>query len=330
MAKTPLFDYLLVIPRIRVQNANAISSALTHGFPSMSAFFGVMWTLQRKVDKVLPDLRFQAVGVVAHGHQEQIDPNYFASTFNLTRNPVESTGKTAPINEEGRMHLDISLVFAVQSAELRDERMAQAQAEQVRSWLANMRIAGGSIIPSTVNLARQKPWVIAQTGDEQSKQAVFEKLKMRLLPGFVLVERPDLLLARHNELKVTAPDASLLDAWLSLARVNWNWQAAESGKSGEWVSDRPKGSGWIVPIPVGYGALTEPLPAGSVANARDNETPFRFVESIYGMGQWLSPHRLQHAQDLLWFTDNQPEAGLYRWRNAYIKNASQYDDEIDF
>jgi CRISPR-associated protein Csy2 len=29
---------LLVLPHLRIQNANAISSPLTHGFPSMTAF----------------------------------------------------------------------------------------------------------------------------------------------------------------------------------------------------------------------------------------------------------------------------------------------------
>ena len=331
MSNCPDFDYLLVIPRIRVQNANAISSALTHGFPSMSAFFGVMWALQRKADKLLPDLRFQAVGVVAHGHQEQIAKDYFASTFNLTRNPIEKDGKTAPINEEGRMHLDISLVFAVQSPELRNEKTAEAQAEQIRDWLADMRIAGGSVMPSTVSARRQKPWVIAQTGDAQGRRKEFDKLKMRLLPGFALVERADLLAERHKQLQNTQSNASLLDAWLSLSRVNWQWQEAEEGK-GEWVSDRPTGSGWIVPIPVGYGALTDVLPAGTVASARDNDTPFRFVESVYGIGQWIGPHRVQQAEDLLWFADNQPDSGLYRWRNTYINATSQYDDddELDF
>ena len=32
--------------------------------------------------------------------------------------------------------------------------------------------------------------------------------------------------------------------------------------------------------------------AGSVLNARDAATPLRFVESVYSMGEWISPHRL--------------------------------------
>ena len=40
MSALPPSPALLVLPRLRIQNANAISSPLTHGFPSMTAFLG--------------------------------------------------------------------------------------------------------------------------------------------------------------------------------------------------------------------------------------------------------------------------------------------------
>jgi CRISPR-associated protein Csy2 len=60
---------------------------------------------------------------------------------------------------------------------------------------------------------------------------------------------------------------------------------------------------------------------GSVANARDATTPFRFVESLYSMGEWIGAHRLRSAQDLLWYSDSQPEEGLYRCRNDYLADS---------
>ena len=48
MSQRPEFTHLLVLPRLRVQNANAISSPLPHGFPAMTAFLGLMWALERK------------------------------------------------------------------------------------------------------------------------------------------------------------------------------------------------------------------------------------------------------------------------------------------
>jgi len=130
--------------------------------------------------------------------------------------------------------------------------------------------------------------------------------------------RPDQRLAERRQ---TTPAASRLDAWLSLSRVNWHYDAQANEGKGAWQSDRKKGTGWIVPIPVGYGALGELHPAGTVANARDAGTPFRFVESLYSMGEWIGPHRLRRPQDLLWYADSRPDDGLYRCRNDYVAPA---------
>lgn len=320
MAECPYVENLLVIPRLRVQNANAISSPLTHGFPSITAFLGLMWALERKTRAAGLDLQFNAVGVVAHSVEEQITEGGFVNEFRLTRNPVDKDGSTAAIVEEGRVHLDISLVFAVDSSHLSgsgDEAKAEL-AKQVRDILMQMRIAGGSVIESQAPRHKQRPYIVSLSDEENapvSPEECFRKLKLQLLPGFALVERADLLEQRHQELQLTQPDASRIDAWLSLARINWQWHTDEEGK-GEWQHDR-KGLGWVVPIPVGYGALSDVQPAGTVANVRDRQTPFCFVESLYGIGQWLSPHRLIAPQQLLWYADSQPENGLYRCRNDY-------------
>ncbi len=324
MIECPQFDFLLVMPRLRVQNANAISSPLTHGFPSMTAFLGLLWALERKTHTAGLDLKFNAVGVVTHRHQELTTEGGFVEAFRLTRNPVDKDGTTAAIVEEGRIHLDISLVFAVQSDALADERSASITVRRVHDLLCQMRIAGGSIIPSTVQRRRQLPYVVAQTGDSQGCEVLFNQLKLRLLPGFALVERQDLLSQRYASLLEADPQATQLDAWLSLSRVNWRWHESDQSEPGkQWQNDR-KGLGWIVPIPLGYGALGDLHPPGRVANTRDRETPFRFVESIYGVGQWLSPHRLQDARQLLWYADSQPDDGLYRCRNDF-RPATAYD-----
>ncbi|MFT3760538.1 type I-F CRISPR-associated protein Csy2 [Thauera sp.] len=312
MAECPHFEHLLVLPRLRVQNANAISSPLTHGFPSITAFLGLMWALERKTQAAGLDLQFNAVGVVAHSHQEQVTDSGFVHSFRLTRNPLDKDGSSAAIVEEGRIHLDISLVFAVQSQALLDTQAASGIAARVRDLLAAMRIAGGSVIQSHATLSRQRPYVVSMTGDAEGREKLFNQLKLRLLPGFALVERSDLLEQRHQDLQAQQPDTTRLDTWLSLSRINWRWQE----NNGQWQHDR-KGLGWIVPIPLGYGALGELQPAGSVANARDRDTPFRFVESLYGIGQWISPHRLHNTRQLLWYADSQPDDGLYRCRNDY-------------
>lgn len=318
MSKLLPFRHLLVIPHIQVQNANAISSPLTHGFPAMTAFLGLMWALERKTAAAGLDLQFNAVAVTVHHHEEQATSGGFVNTFHLTRNPVDKDGSTAAIVEEGRIHMEISLVFAVNSDALNDgtEETQAAISKQVTELLSQMRIAGGSVIPARHSSWRQSPYALTLSDDLQAREQVFCRLKMRLLPGFTLVERSDLLEQRLEQMQAEEPNASKLDAWLSLARINWRYQPPlEENKKGQWQHDRT--DGWIVPIPIGYGALTDELPAGSVANARDPSIPFRFVESLYSTGQWLSPHRLQHVEQMLWYADSQPENGLYRCRNDY-------------
>ena len=88
MNTLPHFTHLLVLPHLKVHNANAVSSPLTHGFPSITAFLGLMWALERKTRAAGLDLEFGAVGVVCHDRQEQTTEGGFVKSFRLTRNPV--------------------------------------------------------------------------------------------------------------------------------------------------------------------------------------------------------------------------------------------------
>ncbi|GAB4062508.1 type I-F CRISPR-associated protein Csy2 [Uliginosibacterium sediminicola] len=315
-------DALLILPHLRIQNANAISSPLTHGFPAMSAFLGLMWALERKLAGAWP-LVFDGLGVICHSHEEQTTEGGFTRAFRLTRNPVGKDGSTAAIVEEGRIHLELTLVFGIRGGIIAESDEArQACAVALADTLAQMRVAGGSVLP------RQSGWrfqpkiqVFDEKPDDAAKQ--FRQLRRRWLPGFALVSRDDLLARRLSTLRSTQATATALDAWLDLARFNWRSDVKETldPDTGEvkkreivWQNDR---EGWLVPIPVGYGALSDLHPAGTVANARDATTPFRFVESLYSIGEWLAPHRLQSPQQLLWYADSDAEAGLYRVRNDY-------------
>ncbi len=314
----PQFTHLLVLPRLRVQNANAISSALTHGFPSMTAFLGLMWALERKaVAAGIDRVAFNAVGVVSHGWQEQTTEGGFVKSFRLTRNPVEKDGGTAAIVEEGRIHLDVSLVFAL-TAEDWDEAQRQTDVSALGELVSGMRVAGGTVMPPEhAWQQRYQPWLVDLTGDSEDQQKAFRKACVRLLPGTALVARDDLIDQRLQALRDDNPSATRLDAWLSLSRIEWHYDDSANNGKGAWQSNRRKGDGWIVPMPVGYGALSELHPPGSVRNARDATTPFRFVESLYSVGEWVGAHRLSSPKQLLWYADSRPDDGLYRCRNDY-------------
>lgn len=321
---------LLVLPRLRVQNANAISSPLTWGFPSITAFTGLMTALARRLG---PDaaISFKAVGVICHAFEAQVTQGGYTRSFCLTRNPVLQDGSTAAIVEEGRVHLDLTLVFEVKLAAnlLNDTERAQ-YAAQISEWVAGMRIAGGSVMPplmGSVGKLRRSPRpqlvLLAEDPDMRAKQ--FKRLARQWLPGFALVSRDDVLQNRLEALRASTPAAqpSLLDAWLDLSRINHRatTQTVLDETSGEpaelvqWATDsRP---GWLVPIPVGYAALSELYAPGAVAGARADGVPFQFVESVYSIGQWISPHRLDDLAQLTWRPDYTTATGLYRCINAY-------------
>jgi CRISPR-associated protein Csy2 len=317
MSDFPRFNHLLVLPHLRVQNANAVSSPLTHGFPSITAFLGLAWALERKARQAGLAVEFNAVGVVSHGQQELVTEDGFVKSFRLTRNPVDKDGGSAAIVEEGRIHLDLSLVLAIH-AEHWDAEAQASDLAAIVGLLGSMRVAGGTLLaPERPQSRRHRPWLADFTGTDSDRSKAFREVCVRLLPGSALVSREDLIDQRLAELRIKAPDASPLDAWLSLARINWHYDPDTDGGKGGWQSDRKKGSGWTVPIPVGYGALGDLHAAGSVPNTRDATTPFRFVESLYSIGEWIGPHRLHSPQQLLWYADSRPDDGLYRCRNDY-------------
>ena len=332
---------ILVLPHLRIQNANAIGSPLTHGFPSITAFTGLMWALERKLAQAGVPLRLHGVGVVCHRHQEQVTQGYVRS-FNLTRNPVDKDGSTAAIVEEGRMHLQITLVLSVSECSPgTPAALVQGNEAQWADWaqkagdiVAAMRVAGGSVLPSrSAPGQRVRPWMALVPDDPEAASREFRRWRRQWLPGFALVGRDDLLAQRLQHLQSTQPEATLLDAWLHAARFNHQALLSEDGSyppdgKVKWGDPlRAQGSGWIVPIPVGYAALEKAAhPAGLVRNARDARVPLRFVESVYSLGQWIGPHRLRSLQELLWHAQADEALGLYRCRSGYAAPAQSSTD----
>ncbi len=301
-------DALLVLPWLRIQNVNCISSPLTWGFPSITAILGFAHALERKLKSRYSDLSFCGVAVVCHRFEPQIfSPERGDKVFCLTRNPLNKDGDSPSFAEEGRAHITLSLLIQIQSDSYL--QMNPSEVEQMAATINDtalcLRFAGGSILSSFTKKGKTRlmDWDI--TGE-----ALNTELR-RLLPGFLLTSREDLLYERTTELQRTNPEATSLDALLDLSSLNYEPVAAEpESETVEWeIRKKP---GWIVPIPVGYRSIAQCYEAGQVLNARDNETPFCFVECLYSLGQWISPHRLTGTGNIFWQHDADVEKGLYR------------------
>ena len=324
-------DGLLVLPHLRVQNANAISSPLTWGFPSPTAFLGFAHALERRL-RTGYDQAFGGVGIVCHSFEAQtFRPNRRQQlVFTQSRNPLYlkrdvakfiSEGTPPAIVEEGHVHLEVSLVIAVRGG-FDEELEEQAFADAAYEVALGMRLAGGSVLPPLGARPPKPQWISwPDVAVDQSK--AFARLRRRLLPGFTLVHRPDLLEQRLSKIKTENDSAGLLDALLDITRLNYtpSRPTNEGQENVEWQIENR--SGWLVPLPIGYAGISPIYSAGEVTGARDSTTLFRFVESLCSLGQWVSPHRLNQLEQLLWLNATDSEAGLYRCINHYAKNLAQ-------
>ncbi|WP_234087678.1 type I-F CRISPR-associated protein Csy2 [Azonexus sp. R2A61] len=316
---------LVLLPHLRVQNANAISGPLTWGFPSPTAFAGFAHALERKFAAELNE-GFAGVGIICHHFEPQVfqPPGRRTQVFRLTRNPVGKDGGTQALVEEGRAHMEVSLVIAVR--DYKSEGDGKELAERLHHAAQGMRLAGGSLLHQEGKRYQAQWWPLA--GDIEGDARIFRRLRRRLLPGFALVQRDDLLAGHLAEMRATQPDSNALDALLDLSRLNIEpvvSQADEAGAPVKWEIRRKPG--WLVPLPIGYAGISPLYAPGEVENARDGATPFRFVESLYSLGEWVSPHRLDDLSQLLWTQETDAANGIYRCINRYSESLDNFKEQ---
>ena len=286
-------NYIL-LEHIKVQNANCIAG-FTYGFPAITHFLGYTHALSRKLQQQF-GIELTGCAVVCHQHQVQAyQPSGWGDyVFALTRNPLTKEGNTAPIVEEGRMHLTVSLIL--ESSKAFSGAQQQQLVETLTVLAQRQKLAGGQVIClKDVSLY-----------SDDDEQVLSRKLLRKVLPGFALTDRSELLKQHYRQLISTQPNATMLDAWLDFAALTYQAVTAENADSPteqhnvEWVRVSKPDKGYLVPITTGYKAISALYPAGAVANSRDPQYPFCFVESAYGVGQWLSPHRVPDLRDVIW------------------------------
>jgi CRISPR-associated protein Csy2 len=311
-------DTLLILRNVKVENANAISG-LTWGFPAISNFLGFIHALSRRLPEEM-SLKLEGCGVICHEHHIQAyQPRGRGEyVFGLTRNPLAKEGVTASFVEEGRMHMTISLV--VPCAGRIDASINPAEvAGQVKELALSQRLAGGTVV--SIGAAE-----LLDPPEEDDLLRKFERIQLRkLLPGFALVQRADLLAAHIRQRQQQEPDVEALDAWLDFATIKFQAVLPEAGSEdevnaqaeAEWQYIPKPGGGWLVPVASGYRGISDLYAPGEVACSRDTATPFRFVESAYSIGEWLSPHRVTNIEQLVWRYSAEPESGWYLCTSNY-------------
>jgi len=322
---------LLILRHLKVENANAIAG-LTYGFPAITQFLGFTHALSRALNKKFEadqgvDLGAGLKGCAVVCHQHHVNAHQPSGwgdyVFALTRNPLTKQSKSPAFVEEARMHMDISLLiecdFDDENLDFEtgnDEEDIERFESVVNQQLFMQRLAGGTIQSVESVEFMQVP---EETDDLRS---FTRRQLLKLLPGFVLVDQSILLHEHYEKLKTENPNAEMIDAWLDFSALKYRANAnVEDGEiatdesNANWEHVEKPGSGYLVPLMTGYKGISTLYDAGEVARTRDSSTPFRFVESVYGIGKWVSPHRFKNLDYLMWRYEQHGE--WYLCRNDY-------------
>lgn len=295
---------ILLLPHVKVQNANALSSPFTIGFPAMTAWLGAVHLLQRKVHSSgLQGAKFSGVAVVSHRADLQTHKGVgdFVHSIIGTGNPLDKDGKRPAFIEEARCHLDVSLLIEHTGIDKDDE---ETLIEVVSHHLnSSMKIAGGDI------LFFEKP---TSYRIEEGNDTDLSRLTRKLMPGYAIIERRELLIEAMEQ------GQDVIDAMLDYLAIHHQCEQ-DDAENVIWTSKR-KTAGWIVPIATGFHGISE---LGQAKNQRDPDTPHRFAESLVTLGEFRMPYRVHSLDEILWSYHTDLEKNLYLCRQTSQSDSNQ-------
>ena len=270
----------LLIPHIKIHNANAMSSPYTIGFPAMTAWLGAVHALQRHVQQQgFSDVNFLKVGVSCHAFDLQVYKGRgdFVSSIIGTSNPLDKDGNRPAFIEEARCHLTVSLLVEYEGLDPDDFNDFN---QIVDRKLHSMKMASGDILSV-------KPIEDLYLNEDESSE--LRKITNKLMLGHVLIERRDLMIKSMNSGK----DA--LDALLDHLKLMHRAKQENDGNV-TWTTQRLE-KGWLVPIAVGFQGISD---LAIAQNQRDSTTPHRFAESVLTLGEFVMPYRIHDIDQMLW------------------------------
>lgn len=288
--------HFLLVPHLKIHNANAMSSPYTIGFPAMTAWLGAVHALQRKLKQQGCDLYLNKVAVSCHDFNLQTYKGRgdFVHSIVGTANPLDKDGNRPAFIEEARCHLEVSLLVEIESS---SKRQREQLLELINGIVASMKFASGDVLSV-------KNCNILDFNDDEDQDKELRPILNKLMLGHVIIERRDLVMQSMQEGK----DA--LDSVLDYLKVTHSSTQDEDGKV-TWTSKR-KAQGWLVPIAVGFQGISE---LGQAKNQRDANTPHRFAESVLTLGEFVMPYRIESIDQLLWQYHVDLENNLYLCQN---------------
>jgi len=307
---------VILIPHIKVQNANALSSPYTVGFPAVTAWLGAVHALQRKINEKLERNKenrivFSGTGIVSHSFNLQVykGPGDYEYSIISTSNPLDKDGQRPSFIEEPRCHLDVSLIIEFEGVKKLEEDELIDNLDTILS--SRMKIAGGDILDFG------KICIIKE----------LSLLKKRLMPGYALIDRRDLMIQAMEE------GMDSLDALIDYLAIHHSCEKSGDGPDAyiTWNSSRRRTGpqderGWIIPIATGFQGLSEP---GFAKNQRDPETPHLFAEAIVTLGEFIMPYKneVNSIDKLLWQYSYDSKNSMYLCKQNYEDSMKSFSED---
>lgn len=290
----------IVLHHIRIQNANAMSSCYTIGFPAMTAWLGAVHAWQRKLRMIpgLEQIELTQTAVISHQCQLQV---YKDGHFSIigTANPLKKNKRTGdferpPFIEEARIHLDVSLVIEAHGVSGDNEKRCKAKLQTI---LWQTKLASGDVVDYDENI--EIKYISENTRTEE------RNIICSLMPGYALIERSELLQNQED----TSEDK--LDALLDFLSIHVSSEAEGEKNTKTWHVEK-KEPGWLVPIAIGFKGIS---PLGKVENQRDETVDHCFVESVVTLGEFKMTYRFQSIEDMMWHYEYDAANQLYICKN---------------
>ena len=285
----------ILIPHLKIHNANAMSSPYTIGFPAMTAWLGAVHALQRHLNKSgYEKIKLFKVGVSCHHFNLQTykGANDFVHSIVGTANPLGKDGKRPAFIEEARCHLEVSLVVEFSGVSFVDDNEREYFNDCINNYLPRMKFASGDLMSCRK---------VEQIRVDEDEYGAVKNLTNKLMLGYVLIERRELMA------QAMAQGKDALDALLDHLKVMHRPVEDDDGKV-TWPSPTRLVKGWLVPIAVGFQGISE---LGLAKHQRDASTPHRFAESVVTLGEFIMPYRITDLDDMLWQYHVDLEHDLY-------------------
>lgn len=291
-------SHYILLEQLSVNGANA-RAGFIYGFPAPTSFLGFTHSLSRHLNP-LTGMNLTGCAIFSHSTHVRASSDGFVS-FNQ-RKSSHSTLKTKSttvftknpsIIEEAKMDMVVSLLIECDTPFPTNESRLESLVQQIKEFIYKNRLSGGFInevkmihLLNNVEVKKIKP-LIANTS--------------------VLTDASYLLEQRINDLKAQGAYTNNFDAWTDFF-ANKKIAVKNAQDKVEWMQKTIEHrKGWIVPLMVGYKAISDIYQPNEVDSLRDNRYPFRMVESIYGLGEWKRGFMVQDINSLIWryqTTDN--------------------------